>query len=485
MDSLKNPNFKQKKEKRMLNQNTKTKREIAIISIAAMIIVTSLVMIVSMIHGNSTTSISLVSKNYLEANEEKTGKVIVSYLDTFGNEIADSTEVSGKLGDEYSVEAKKIESYILHTNPFNRKGNFDVSEQNVDFVYEKDTTTVDENSDGQNVVVTIYKNKDVKVDDYKLIIKTVDEDGNAVTGTAYKTVNANSAVVRSSTDYTGNFVVGCITLDGVATEKYTTTELKCVEGYVALDGAIKLTVNKTQDGDAYKLDASIEEKENVSLNVDHQNKEVVITVVKKLVPAPNPPETGEKIFDLTIDKKIKTVRVKNSAEDKTITKTNKDELVKVDLPKSKLAETELTVTYEIVVKNVGEVAGYATSVVDDFPTGMKLAGEDVDWTENDTHAISTKFASTLLNPGDSISQEIVLKIKLTEGDVGTKTNKANISTYYNDEGLKDNTPDNNTEEPLLITVKTGYDVLIPVSAVMLIMAATVIVYVVKKRNTNE
>ena len=172
-------------------------------------------------------------------------------------------------------------------------------------------------------------------------------------------------------------------------------------------------------------------------------------------------------------------------EDKTITKTNKDELVKVDLPKSKLAETELTVTYEIVVKNVGEVAGYATSVVDDFPTGMKLAGEDVDWTENDTHAISTKFASTLLNPGDSISQEIVLKIKLTEGDVGTKTNKANISTYYNDEGLKDNTPDNNTEEPLLITVKTGYDVLIPISAVMLIMAATIIVYVVKKRNTNE
>ncbi len=470
----------------MLNQNTKTKREIAIISIAAMIIVTSLVMIVSMIYGNSTTSISLVSKNYLEANEEKIGKVIVSYLDTFGNEIADSTEVSGKLGDEYSVEAKKIESYILHTNPFNRKGNFDVSEQNVDFVYEKDTTTVDENSDGQNVVVTIYKNKDVKVDDYKLIIKTVDEDGNAVTGTAYKTVNANSAVVRSSTDYTGNFVVGCITLDGVATEKYTTTELKCVEGYVALDGAIKLTVNKTQDGDAYKLDASIEEKENVSLNVDHQNKEIVITVVKKLVPPPDLPETGEKIFDLTISKNIKTVKVKNSAEDKTITKNNKDELVKVDVPKSKLTETELTVTYDIVVKNVGEVAGYATSIIDDLPARMNLVeGSNVDWTQNDQHAISTKFASTLLKPGDSISQEIVVNIKLTNDDVGTKINKANISTYYNDEGIKDNTPDNNTEEPLLITVKTGHDVLIPMAGLMMIMAATLIVYIIKKRNTNS
>ena len=469
----------------MLNQNTKAKREIAIISIAAMIIVTSLVMIVSMIHSNSITTFSLVSKNYLEANEEKTGKVTVNYLDTYGNAIADSTEVSGKLGEEYSVEAKKIESYILSKNPFNRKGNFDVSTQQVDFVYEKDTTTVDENSDGQNVVVTIYKNKDVQVEDYKLIIKTVDEDGNAVTGTGYKTINANNAVLRSTIDYTGNYVVGCITLDSVGTELYKTSELKCAEGYIALDGTVNLTVNKTLEGEEYKLDASIEEKENVSLNVDHQNKEVVITIVKKLVPPPDLPETGEKIFDLTIDKNIKTVKVKNSVEDKTITKNNKDELVKVDVPKSKLAETELTVTYEIVVKNVGEVAGYATSVVDDFPTGMKLAGEDVDWTENDTHAISTKFASTLLKPGDSVSQEIVVNIKLTNDDVGTKTNKANISTYYNDEGIKDNTPDNNTEEPLLITVKTGHDTLIPIAGLMIIMAATLIVYVIKKRNTNS
>ena len=469
----------------MLNQNTKAKREIAIISIAAMIIVTSLVMIVSMIHSNSTTTFSLVSKNYLEANEEKTGKVIVNYLDTYGNAISDATEVSGKLGEEYSVEAKKIESYILSKNPFNRKGNFDMSEQSVDFVYEKDTTTVDENSDGQNVVVTIYKNKDVQVEDYKLIIKTVDEDGNAVTGTGYKTINANNAVLRSSVDYTGNYVVGCITLDSVGTEKYKTSELKCVEGYIALDGTINLTVDKSLDGEKYKLEASIEEKENVSLNVDHQNKEIVITVVKKLVPPPDLPETGEKIFDLTIDKNIKTIKVKNSAEDKIITKNNKDELVKVDVPKSKLAETELTVTYEIVVKNVGEVAGYATSIIDDLPARMKLADGSIDWTQNDQHAISTKFASTLLKPGDSISQEIVVNIKLTNDDVGTKINKANISTYYNDEGIKDNTPDNNTEEPLLITVKTGHDALIPMAGLMMIMAATLIVYVIKKRNTNS
>ena len=115
---------------------------------------------------------------------------------------------------------------------------------------------------------------------------------------------------------------------------------------------------------------------------------------------------------------------------------------------------------------------------------MNLTEGNVDWTENDQHAISTKFASTLLNPGDSISQEIVVKIKLANDDVGTKINKASISTYYNDEGIKDNTPDNNTEEPLLITVKTGHDALIPMAGLMMIMAATLIVYVIK-RNTNS
>jgi len=134
---------------------------------------------------------------------------------------------------------------------------------------------------------------------------------------------------------------------------------------------------------------------------------------------------------------------------------------------------------------VGELAGYATSVVDDLPARMNLTENNVDWTQNDAHAISTKFASTLLNPGDSVSQEIVVKISLTNDDVGTKVNKANISTYYNDEGIKDNTPDNNTEEPLLITVKTGHDALIPLAALMMIGAATLLVYVVKKRNTNS
>ena len=469
----------------MLNQKNGTKRDIAIISIAAVIIVTSLVMIVSMIHSNSTSTFSLVSKDYLESNEEATGKVMANYLDTFGNKIADSVEVSGKLGEEYSVNAKKIESYILSKNPFNRKGNFDVTEQNVDFVYEKDTTTVDENSDGQNVVVTIYKNKEAEIQEYKLIIKTVDEEGKTLAGTSYKVVNSNNAVLRSATDYTGNLVAGCITLNELGTEKYKTTELKCVEGYLPLDGTVNLTVEKTLSDDEYKLAASIEEKENVSLNVDHQNKEVVITVVKKLVPAPNPPETGEKIFDLTIDKKIKTVRIKNSAEDKTVTKTNKDELVKIDLPKSKLSETELTVTYEIVVKNVGEIAGYATSIVDDLPERMNITEGNIDWTQNDNHAISTKFSSTLLNPGDSVSQEIVVNIKLTQDDVGTKLNKANIATYYNDEGIKDNTPDNNTEEPLLITVKTGHNAIIPLASLMMIISATLIVYIIKKRSTNS
>ena len=92
---------------------------------------------------------------------------------------------------------------------------------------------------------------------------------------------------------------------------------------------------------------TLAEKENVSMTIDEDKKEIVITSVKKLKPLPPPdepdepdmpdlPETGEKIFDLKIDKQIKNIEVNTDGVISKITKKNADELVKVDLPKSKV-----------------------------------------------------------------------------------------------------------------------------------------------------
>ena len=482
----------------MLNQMRNSKKEIAMLITAIVALVVSIAMLTSTVFNNSAR-ISLVSKKYLESNEEQIGKVVVKYYDNLGNEISEATEVSGKVGDEYSINAKKIDLYVLKKSPLNRKGNFDITDQTVNFVYDVSTSSIDENTDGKNVVVTVFKNRnDEALNEYKIVLKTVDEDGNPVKGTSYQVTNINNMVERNAIDYTGNFVIGSYVINNVNDDVLKINEVKTPDEYIAMDGTIDLTIDKSYDetADQYSATFTLAEKENVSMTIDEDAKEIVITSVKKLKPAPTPPETGEdpepeptptpepKIFDLKIEKQIKNIEVNVDGSVSKITKKNADELVKVDLPKSKVEKTTLTVTYTIKVSNVGELAGYATGIADNIPERMELVeGQDA-WEARNNVAVLNKYSNTLLKPGDSFEEDITLKIKLTNNDVGTKINSAEITTYYNDEGVKDNTPDNKTEEPLLITVKTGEEQIIAISAVIALLSATAIVYVIKRKNSK-
>lgn len=483
----------------MLNQMRNSKREIAIFITAVVALVVSIAMLTSTVFNNSAT-ISLVSKKYLESSEEQIGKVVVKYYDELGNEIADTTEVSGNVGDEYCIDAKKIDLYVLKKSPLNRKGNFDITDQTVNFIYAESTSSIDENTDGTNVVVTVFKNRnDQALNEYKVILKTIDEDGNPVKGTSYQVTNINNMVERNAIDYTGNFVIGSYVVDNVNDDVLKINEVKAPDEYFAMDGTIDLTINKNYDetADAYSATFTIAEKENVSMTIDEDAKEIVITSVKKLKPAPTPPETGEdpepeptpeptpeKIFDLKIEKQIKYIEADVDGSVSKITKKSADELVKVDLPKSKVEKTTLTVTYTIKVTNVGELAGYATGLADTIPERMELVeGQDA-WEAMNGVAVSNKYATTKLEPGESLEEDITLRIKLTNNDIGTKINSAEITTYYNDEGVKDKTPDNKAEEPLLITVKTGEESIIAISAVIALLSATAIVYVFKRKSTK-
>ena len=482
----------------MLNQMRNSKREIAIFITAVVALVVSIAMLTSTVFNNSAR-ISLVSKKYLESNEEQIGKVVVKYYDELGNEIADATEVSGNVGDEYSIDAKKIDLYVLKKSPLNRKGNFDITDQTVNFIYAESTSSIDENTDGTNVVVTVFKNRnDQALNEYKVILKTVDEDGNPVKGTSYQVTNINNMVERNAIDYTGNFVIGSYVINNVNNDVLKINEVKIADEYIPMDGTIDLTINKSYDetADQYTATFTLAEKENVSMTIDEDAKEIVITSVKKLKPAPTPPETGEdpkpdptptpepKIFDLKIEKQIKYIEVNVDGSVSKISKKNADELVKVDLPKSKVEKTTLTATYTIKVTNVGELAGYATGISDNIPERMELVeGQDA-WEAMNGVAVSNKYATTKLEPGESLEEDITLRIKLTNNDIGTKINSAEITTYYNDEGVKDKTPDNKAEEPLLITVKTGEESIIAISAVIALLSATAIVYVFKRKSAK-
>lgn len=68
----------------------------------------------------------------------KGGDVTVQYKDTTGAVLADSTTLSGNVGENYTTTAKTIDGYSLTTTPTNANGTFSTNPQTVTYTYTKD-----------------------------------------------------------------------------------------------------------------------------------------------------------------------------------------------------------------------------------------------------------------------------------------------------------------------------------------------------------
>lgn len=201
-------------------------------------------------------------------------------------------------------------------------------------------------------------------------------------------------------------------------------------------------------------------------------------------------ETTEKIyvkyFDLDITKYIKEVKVKNSVKETTqeIGEDKKGQLVKIDVAKDEVKNTTIAVTYGLRVKNIGEIEGYATELVDYIPEDFKLV-EDGIWKVNEegNKAVTTKLENKLLKPGESTTIEITFEWKLAEDNIGSRINEGKITAYENPYNAKDPTEDNNDKEEMLVEVRTGSMlVFIAVAVLVGLWLIVGIVLVLQKRN---
>lgn len=68
----------------------------------------------------------------------KGGDVTVQYKDTTGAVLADSTTLSGNVGENYTTTAKTIDGYSLTTTSANANGTFSTNPQTVTYTYTKD-----------------------------------------------------------------------------------------------------------------------------------------------------------------------------------------------------------------------------------------------------------------------------------------------------------------------------------------------------------
>lgn len=122
------------------------KSEIILVIIAIMSLV--LTCVVSAISNGTEISKEVLAQ--IEGTERESpissqiGTVNIKYVDINGNEIAESTSISGNVGTEYKAERKSIATYAPYgAEPYNKAGNYEKETQEVVFVYEKEDSTVE------------------------------------------------------------------------------------------------------------------------------------------------------------------------------------------------------------------------------------------------------------------------------------------------------------------------------------------------------
>ncbi len=176
-------------------------------------------------------------------------------------------------------------------------------------------------------------------------------------------------------------------------------------------------------------------------------------------------------FDLSLRKWVTQAIVTENGEDKIIESGHKaeddpEDVVKVDLKKSKINKVTIKFRYKIRVKNEGNIAGYAKELKDYIPDGLKFVAEDnPQWKQIDEKTITTdQTKDILLQPGDTTEVEVVLTWINDSENFGVMDNWAEISKDHNDFNSPDidSTPDNNKkgeddidDAPVSVGVQTG------------------------------
>ena len=271
-----------------------------------------------------------------------------------------------------------------------------------------------------------------------------------------------------------------ITEDGQKDE-YKIKESSAPEGFELYTGEVNLIAVGKELDESFELD-----KENTKLTVDGEelvqgqlSKDGYVTwsldgdtIIIKV---------KNSYFDLALRKWVTQAIVTENGQT-VVTETghkaedDPEDVVKVDLRKSKLNDVTVKFKYSIRITNEGEIAGEATEIRDDIPKGLKFVAEDnPDWREENGQIVTDKLAGTTLKSGESAEVEIILTWINSEDNLGVLINTAEINKDHNEYGVpdRDSTPGNNVpgeddidDAPVMVTIKTGSEIALYIAIVL-------------------
>jgi len=145
-------------------------------------------------------------------------------------------------------------------------------------------------------------------------------------------------------------------------------------------------------------------------------------------------------FDLRLNMGISKITTNTSKGTETKTYENA-RLTKTEIGAKQVAGSSVYIEYTLTVSNEGEISGFAKKVADYIPEEMEFnSGLDnnQNWfTGSDGNIYTTQLSNVELQPGETRTFKLVLTKHLTDDNLGTVSNTAEIVEDYNIYGVSD------------------------------------------------
>lgn len=198
-------------------------------------------------------------------------------------------------------------------------------------------------------------------------------------------------------------------------------------------------------------------------------------------------------FDLKLDKYIEKVTVESNKSLKTYGYNN-SQLAKVELHSKKEKNAKITVEYKIVISNIGEIDGYAKSIIDYIPEGWNLE-EANGWNLQNGILTSEQLANEKIKVGEQ--KELTVKlVKNVNNDnwAGSYINTAEIGASYNELGISDINSVENNKKPgendissatVILSISTGKTITVITILLSSIFILGIGIILIKKKILNK
>lgn len=338
-----------------------------------------------------------------------------------------------------------------------------------------DQNTPNSNEDTVSIVGTVWEDKDnngERSSEEALLegirVYAIDVETNMIS-------KYNNDEIIATTGSDGTYV-----LSGLPKGKYIVAFEFNTEKYMVTSYQVE-GVDSTVNSDAVKASRIVNDEEKTAAYTDTINAtEDIANIDLGLAEA--------KVFSLKLDKVISKMIVTNKNSSKTYNFEDK-EIAKVEIASKELSGSKVVIEYKLKVTNVGEVAGYAKSIVDYLPSSLTFnSGLNSDWYKKGKNLYTSSLADTLIEPGETKEVKLTLTKKMTESNTGLTNNKAEIESAYNSLGIPNTTKTTKNGETqnagsadTIIGVKTGAAVSYVTLTLTIIIVICGLAYLVNKK----